>query len=274
MNLRYKTLFSIEILNDYFTTGKWKEVTFIPLPETGKLIADNGIQIRQIQNQLLLIARVDKDFKPLRLPDFFSKFSFILQPGSASYINFTNLPQADTGLKCFHLHNLHGNVSGGVNYLSSRINEYSNAAIYKPGDFARGADGKTYQSIKTNNGNQLPDNTNAASKNYWVLQGDTQFVNDYDTLTVEAKEAFSLNFTGPVCNFKTSVKRTSHKINVYDYNFSTNGFDRLIFNDKITSDTPDDIVQIVMGSLASGKYKVQVEDEIFYVYMVSSGKFC
>lgn len=273
MNIRYKVLFSIEILNDYFSSGKWKETSFIPLPETSRLLASNGLQLRKVQNQLLVITRVDKDMKPLRLPDFYSKFSFILAPESPNYINFTNLPFPESRLKCFHFHNMHNNVAGTVNYLSSVIPDYSGTASYKPGDFARGSDSKNYESIKINNGDQLPDDTTAGSKKFWVSHGDLQYVNERDTVAMEAENSYEIKCTGPVFNFFTSVKRTTHNVNVFAYNFSSGAFVRQVYSDLIKFDDAHDIVQVDMRSLASGMYKIKVEDEINYVYLVSSGIF-
>jgi len=273
MNVRYKILFSIEILNDYFSTGKWKEVSFIPLSETRRLIDTNGFQIRQVQNQLLVITQVDKDLIPLKLPDFFNKFSFVLLPQSPNYINFTNLPLSDSRLKCFHFHNLHDNIAGGVNYLSAKINNYLSTTPYKPGDFVKGADGEIYESIKINNNIQPPDNTIADSGEYWVLHGDSQFINNADTIFMEANIPYNLKYTGPLLNIETSVKRTVHHVSIYDCNFSTGLFNKQVLTSKVTFDTPHNIVQVDMRSLASGMYKVLVENDINYVYMVQSDNY-
>ncbi len=221
MNVRYGILFSVEILNDYFSSGKWKEITFLPLPETEKLVGSGGFRLIKVHNQLLVVTRVDKDMRPLRLPDPFTRFSFVLQPQTPNFINFSNLPFRESRLKSLHFHNLHNNVSGGVNYLSSAIVNHTTAITYKPGDFCLGSDGGVYESIKINNNIQVPDDTDAGSKEYWVKHGDRQFVSERDTLVTDADESFEIKKTGPVFNFQASVKRTVHNVNVYAYNFSS-----------------------------------------------------
>ncbi len=271
MNVRYGILFSVEILNDYFSSGKWKEITFLPLPETEKLIGSGGFRVIKVHNQLLVVTRVDIDMKPLRLPDLFTGFSFVLQPQTPNYINFSNLPFRESRLKSLHFHNLQNNTSGGVNYLSSAIVNYSPAITYKPGEFCLGSDGSVYESIKINNNIQAPDDTDTGSKEYWVKHGDIQFVSERDTIATDADESFEIKKTGPVFNFKASVKRTVHNVNVYSYNFSTGTYSKEVYHDIIRFGNPHDIVQVDMRSLSSGLYRIRVENEVNFVYMVSSG---
>lgn len=271
MNVRYGILFSVEILNDYFSSGKWKEITFLPLPETEKLIGSGGFRVIKVNNQLLVVTRLDKDMRPVSLPDPFTRFSFVLQPQTPNFINFSNLPFRESRLKSLHFHNLHNNVSGGVNYLSSAIVNYKPAITYKPGDFCLGSDGEVYESIKINNNIQAPDDTNAGSKEYWVKHGDNQFVSERDTLIIDADDSYEIKKTGPVFNFQTSVKRTVHNVNVYAYNFSTGTYTNEVYHDIIRFDKSHDIVQVDMRSLSSGLYRIRVENEVNFVYMVSSG---
>src|SRR5690606_41173771 len=82
---------------------------------------------------------------PLLSSSFFQSLSHLQDLPSfptrrSSDLNFTNLPFPESRLKCFHFHNMHNNVAGTVNYLSSVIPDYSGTATYKPGDFARGSD--------------------------------------------------------------------------------------------------------------------------------------
>jgi len=271
MRVNYQIIFSIEVLNTYYSHGQWKDVLFIPLPETKKLISDHGYQIRQVKNQLLVITPVDLvSGKPLKLPDFFSAFSFILQPQSPGYINFTNITVSPSGLKCFHFHNKHNNQVVGVNHLTSKIGPYKNTTSYMPGDFATGADGKAYEAIRINTGLQAPDDSVVASKNFWTLRGDHQFVSAADTSGNEDGVSYALDVVGALFNFQTSASQTSHTVTIYAYNFITGKFDKQVFHNTITSDQPVNLVQVDMRTLSSGEYKVKVNDDIRFVYRTTS----
>lgn len=267
MKVQYQILFSIEVLNTYYRTGFWKEVSFVPLPETKKLLRDCGFQIRQVKNQLLIIAPLDLvTGLPNKLPEMFSKFSFVLEPETPGYINFTNLPFGDSGLPCFCFHNRIANVVGSVNYITSPIQAYANATTYHPGDFAVGADGKTYESIKTNAGAQVPNDAVAASKNFWAIRNNGQFVTGADFQNREDGTSFLLEFVGAFLSVTTSVPQTTHRVSVYAFNFVTGNFDRQVLSDTLTSDSPTSLVQIDLRSLDSGEYKVKVNDDVRFVY--------
>ena len=267
MQVQYQIVFSIEVLNTYFGNGAWKEVKFIPLPETQQLLRSNGYQLRQVKNQLLVITPVDLVTKvPLKLPVLSDKFSFILEIQSPGYINFTNIPVPESGMNCFSFHNRTGNVVGGTNYITAGIRPYQNTIPYKPGDFAKGADSKTYEAIKLNTGLQAPDDSVPASKDFWVLRNDFQFVTHEDCLVREGNTSFALEVAGAFINFQTAAPSTTHKVFVYAYNLATNNFDKQVRAETLTSDSPSNFVPIDLRSLTSAVYKIQVNNEVRYVY--------
>ncbi len=271
MRVDFQIIFSIEVLNTYYSRGSWKEVLFIPLPETQKRIAEHGYQLRQIKNQLLVVTPVDLvNSKPLKLPDFFTAFSFILLPQSPGYINFTNIPMMSTGLSCFHFHNQQHNSVGNITYLNSKVDVYKNTTAYMPGDFALGLDGNTYESIKQNTGLQAPDNNVPASKNFWMLRGNMQFVNLNDTVKMEDGTSFKLDRVGALFTFQTTLSQTSHTVNIYASNFATGKFDKLVFHNVIKSDQPINQAQVDTRTLPSGAYKVKVNDDVRFVYRTTS----
>jgi len=271
MRVDFQIIFSIEVLNTYYSKGPWKDVLFIPLPETQKRIVDHGYQLRQIKNQLLVVTPVDLvNSKPLKLPDIFTSFSFILMPQSPGYINFTNLPVKSSGLTCFHFHNQQLNSVGGITYLSSKIDAYANTTAYKPGDFALGLDGNTYESIKINTGLQAPDNTIPASKNFWTLRNNVQFVSHNDTAKKEEGASIALEQVAALFTFETTLNQVSHSVNVYAFTADTGKYDKLVFHHTVTSDQPINQVQIDMRSLPSGVYRVKVNDDVRFVYRVTS----
>ncbi|HEY9045478.1 MAG TPA: hypothetical protein VIN08_06260, partial [Ohtaekwangia sp.] len=82
MTVRYQILFSIEVMNTYFSQSQWRDIVFIPLPETQQLLNTMGYQLRRVRNQLLVIAPVKSDETALKLPELYTRFSFALQPQS------------------------------------------------------------------------------------------------------------------------------------------------------------------------------------------------
>ena len=89
--------------------------------------------------------------------------------------------------------------------------------------------------------------------------------------SIDTDDSFEIKKTGPVFNFQASVKRATHTVNVYAYNFSTGTYSNEVYHDIIRFGSPHDVVQVDMRSLYSGLYRIRVENEVNFVYMVSSG---
>ena len=151
--------------------------------------------------------------------DIYTKFSFIMVPQSAGYLNFSNITFGASNPPVFNFHNLIGNENFGKHFITQTIKEYTGSQAYFPGDFVKGADGKIYESIAKNNagGSSVVPNNSTASKEKWVQHGDVQFVSAADTKEIFSNTEYDLEQSTGIYNFKTSVKQKDHSISVYTF---------------------------------------------------------
>ena len=269
MKSKFQILFSIEVLHDFFSTGRWNEIKFIATPETETLLKENEFTTRQIGNELLILTKTDSAGKVYLSLDLYKRFSFILVLQSPGYLNFTNISISTVNPPVFHFHNLFGNEAGGKHFISKTIQNYNAAFSYLPGDFVKGPDNKIYESIAKNTGgggSVVPNNT-ASSKEVWVQHGDTQFINVGDTKEIFLGIEYNLELTGSIYNYTTSVKKKEHTISIYAFGNESLQYDKEIFSSRVSFDTINNIVQVDMRNISSGKYRVRVNDENKFLYL-------
>ncbi len=281
MRSSFKILFSIEVLNRFFGTGRWNEVKIIPLPETAKLIKQYELITRQIDNELLVIAKTDTTGATFHTLPLYEKFSFMLVPQSANYINYSNLPFSQLNTPVFNFHNLNGNEMGGKHFITKKTDDYTSTRTYVPGEFVKAPDGKIYESIRLNDkaGSIAPDDTEAEpalpadpeaklySGNFWVSYTGMQFVSGGDAAESYFGNEYSIEQSGGIYNFKTSVKQKNHKVQVYALNAASLQYDRVVVAADVNYDDNNDMVQVDMRHIPSGKYCVRVDDDVKFIYL-------
>ncbi len=277
----------MEVLNNYFVTGRWKNALIIPLPETQQMLKQYELGIRQIDNELLLIAKTDSSGKLYHEISPYQKFSFYILPQTPGYINFTNFPFSKLQTPLFYFHNLNNNAFAAKQYLTRSIADYSPARTYEPGDFAKSlVDGKIYEAIRINNagaGSIAPDNSQAEpalppdpeakrySANFWALMGDGQFAGTGDTQIDYRGTTYTWEACGRVYNMLCSVKKKSFQINVYGLNPGSLQYTRQVYTNTLSSDEDTDQVQVDLRALPSGAYRIQVNDDIRFVWLDTGG---
>jgi hypothetical protein len=283
----YQILFSIELLNRFFNTGRWNNVTIIPLPETEKAFRNKEYSFRQIGNELLVIGKVDSSGKVVHAPQAFEKFSFRMIPQTPNYLNFTNFPVSELITPVFYFHNLNGNEFASKHFLSEKIKLYNSSVSYSPGDFAQSlVDGKVYECIRVNPsgvGSIAPDNSEPVpplppapadklySGNFWALLGDMQFASTADTKNRIATLDYNWENTGGIYNFKTTLKQKQHTIQVYTLNTITLHYDKMVISNSVKFEDNNDMVQVDLRSLNAGAYCIQVNDDLRFVWLNEEG---
>ncbi len=272
MKSKFKILFSIEVLHEFFRTGRWKHFWIFPTPETENLFKQNEIITRKIDNELLVIAKTDDTGKLYQTPNLFTCFSFILIPQSTGYLNFTNLPISSLNTGIYNFNNLNGNEAGGRHYITKSINNYDNSKSYQPGEFVKAPNGKIYEAVAINNGGagSIEPNDTPAAKNVWVTRGDSQFANGADATESYSDKEYMLELANGYCHFKTSVKKKAHTVEIYAFQKESLQYNQEISHFRVSFDDVSDEVPIDLRYLSSGKYRIRVNDDIKFIYHVTA----
>ena len=91
MNLRYKIVFSVEILHDYYADKQCEDFEIIPSSDTAAVLKGQGMLFKIIGNKLLVLAKVNESGKPVIELRSSAKLTFFMKLTNPRFTNFTNL---------------------------------------------------------------------------------------------------------------------------------------------------------------------------------------
>ncbi len=255
MSMRYKILFSVAVLHDYYTSNFCEDFEIIPSPATALLFKDLGLLWRSLGHKLIVLAKTDIDDKPFITISNAAKFSFYLKLNNPHFNNFTNLSNQPGYTKKYYFSNSNQTKIGTTHYLNAKIAAYSNTTDYKLGSLAANAANDVFETIKINGPtagiHALSDQT------FWMNRGKFQYANHDDLL----------DFTSIVYPF-AAIAASNFNISIFGHNPVT-GNDDLAVTDpyNLTFTSNQTIVQIRLEQLPAAKYKIEVNGESKFVYL-------
>ena len=134
MNNRYKILFSVDILCDYYKDISSLDFDILPSAETVLLLKNYRLLYKVIANRLVVLVKVDDSGVPLIELDPEAKFVFYLSLNNHLFINFSSIDLAALTTKRFYFTNLNQNKSNGFFNISDkdkRIRNRDNLQTWK-----------------------------------------------------------------------------------------------------------------------------------------------
>lgn len=254
---RYRILFQGALLHDYFKEGKCESFDIRPSDPTLRLLADARLLFKVVGNTFLVLARVDEAGKPASAIPGEGKLVFHLDLKSTDFLTVTNVDASALRTKRMYFTNINQNLVGlppaEVFNLSRTLEVFSAVRTYKPGELAR-IGTAVFECIKAGL-NQVPNAPNSA---FWVSRGTTQYVSDQDLVQLSTR----------VANFTLQTAANAFLVKVFGLNTATNLYDKLVRESVVTAsalETTKD-VQVDLGSLPPGRYRLDINGEIFESY--------
>lgn len=256
MNLKYKTLFSIEVLHDYYSDKRCQDFEILPTAATALVLKGQGMLSKTIGNKLMVLLRVDETAKPLIDFGIAGKLSFFMKLRNPRFNNFTNLDYLPSEPKKYYFSNANQSKVGTTLYLSSKIEVYNSVNNYSIGNLAANGSDTVYEAIKPNSSVSPKALTD---KNYWMSRGKVQYANPNDLIEVSP---YVYQF--PV------ISNTNFTINVFGLNATTGVFDvQVLDTENLSFSSPQTTIVVRLEKLPKGKYKIDVNGETRYVYVDS-----
>jgi hypothetical protein len=256
MTTRYKILFMIEMLHDFYKDGKCSDFRFLPTTETAVHLRNYNALCKTVGNKFVVLIKTDENGKPFAEIKPEHKFSFLVELMKPLFMTVSNLDLNALAQKRFYFTNLHQNkvtVSAGNDllYLSKSIETYSAATAYNPGDLVISA-GTIYECIAVSTGN-----TPATPSAFWASRQLNQYASAGDLIQfIPNQYAFKVNPAATVMN-----------ITVFALNITNNLFDRVVLQQKINFESAQEQVNVDLSSLADGRYKIVINTNTYEVYI-------
>jgi|GEM_PF-4978164 hypothetical protein len=240
--MRFRELFTIELLHDYMADGKATGLLLMPTEDCLHALQKQGLIFKFHGNKGYIISRTPEGIKPaVELPDSIA-FHFLLQITDTALGSYTNLP---IGSKRYLLHNLVNGVANGVKYLYPPLPAYDAAASATLGMLTKqGAD------VIECLGNFAGGAHSIGNTAHWRNCGQVSYLH----------APHQLLFTGLAATFPVAPDATNVQVQLFGYNLATNAYkigtpvlDKTFENKKAVSQQSVDLKQ-----LPEGRYLVRV----------------
>jgi hypothetical protein len=267
MSARFKILFAVELLNEYYTQLRCFDFKIIPSAETIQLMKDSKMMYKVINNQLLVLTKVfdsgaDQD-QPIVPVAPNKKFVFYLDLVHPVFMNITNLDLDLLATKRFYFSNAYQNKMNDVLYLSDATKDYEAAAGYLPGMLA--SDGTNIFECIRNTPDSSSVHHDTSETSFWKSRGKFQYPSSNDLIRI----------VGKICNFRVSPAASVFNVSAFKLNTTTNlTYDvevpltkkqPLCFYDTDDSTVKD--VQVDLSELPPGRYRIMINSQSFDVYI-------
>lgn len=145
--MRYRELFTIELLHDYFADGAARRIAIVPDRATRAVLAGCGMLAKQSGNRLYVIARTDDGTSPLVAPAEGSALTFFLRSEDAALFSLSQLRFNAAAGERFLFSNRAADVVDGRLYLQPQNDLFDNTKAYGLGRFVRDGAGDCHEAL-------------------------------------------------------------------------------------------------------------------------------
>lgn len=259
MTTRYKILFMVDLLNEYYANLQCRDFSVIPSAETVQMLQNHQMLVKTIGNKLVVLVKVqtgagseDKPVVPIAAD---TKFLFYLNLNQPLFTTVTNLDIDKLRLnQRYYFTNLLQNKAGTSLHLSRQIGEYDNAVTYNPGDLADDGSGTVYECIRRTTGG---DDTGETA--FWFERGTEQYVSSGDMVNCITRNN----------RFQVTAAATKFVIQVFGLNPANSEYTLPvpIAKNVVTSDEAIQDVPVDLSELLPGRYKIHINTEVFDVFV-------
>lgn len=144
--MKYKKIYSIEVLNDYFPNGKGGAYRFVPTEACKKLLQKTGAFFKVWGNILYVVVKIDNSGKPLFPIPVNSLFEFYVEPLDSDFYLYSATAIKDPLRYLFH--NAAPAVSGGLKCLGGLPPAFDNTNAYSLSDMVTGPGNEVFEALK------------------------------------------------------------------------------------------------------------------------------
>jgi hypothetical protein len=264
MSVQFQSLFTIQVLHDYYNKHDNKCIDFdiVPAEDCSLMMKNMQVLHKNYNNKLLTVINASKEINDTPPPDFkltpfldFKKevvFRWYLILKNPHFSNFTAVALKQSEKKRFYFSNLSKNKSGSTLSLSNTILPHTISKVYAPGNIVKAPDNNFYEAIRISDGTAASkDITNAG---YWQKTGaNNPYASDGDEVTI-AGDTYNYKLKTPASNITIKI----FGLNKTDINLQ---YDNLLETVEKTFTQNQETVAIDLSKKPFGKYKVVVNSE-------------
>jgi len=260
MTTKYKILFMVDLLNEYYANQQCRDFSILASPETAQVLQNHQMLFKTIGNKLVVLVKVqmetgneDKPVVPMAAD---TKFLFYLSLNQPLFTTITNIDADRLRLsQRYYFSNLPQNKSGTSLNLSQQIADYEGiATTYEPGALTDDGGGVIYECIQRTTGGN-----NTGDPAFWFQRGTEQYVSSGDMINCITRNN----------RFQATVAATRFTIQVFGLDTATSTYTLSIpiSKNSLLSDVPTKEVPVDLSELSPGRYRIQINTDVFDVFV-------
>jgi hypothetical protein len=264
MSLQFQSLFTIQLLHDYYNKhdNRCTDFDIVPSEEAAAYMKNMRMLHKNYGNKLLAVINASKEVNSTPPPDFnllpFISFNkevilrFYLVLKNPYFSNFTALGLKYGDRKRLYFSNLSNNKVGSSLSLSAAVSTHNFIKTYSPGNVVKGPDNNFYEALRISDG--TAESKDLANTMYWQkVTTNNPYVNEADEVTVCGS---NFNYT-----LQTPASSISIKLFSLDKNDSNLPYNKLLDTIEKTFSQNQQTVSIDVSKYQPGKYKLVVNGE-------------
>jgi len=264
MGLQFQSLFTIQLLHDYYSkhAGRCVDFEMVPAEDCSRLMKNMRILHKDFGSRFFTVVEATKLVNENPPPVFnlfpFSDFDngivfrYYLLLKNLYFSNFTAISLQMSERKRFYFSNLSKNKTGDVLSLSNNISVFSTTKIYAPGELVKGPDNNFYEAVRTSDGTAA--SKDLANTKYWLQAPLARpYVNINDQVTLIGE---NLNY-----KLETPATHIISKIFALTKTNENLPYDSLIETVEQVFTQNQQTVTIDFSRIKPGRYKLIVNNE-------------
>ncbi len=264
MSIQFQSLFTVQLLHDYYDRHNIKcpDFSIVPAADCDVLMKNMQVLYKNYGNKLLTVVNASKEVNDTPPPGFkyapfisfntVTVFRYYIKLNNAHFSNYTSVALDHAAKKCFYFSNLSKNKEGSVLSLSNPVSVHALSKVYVPGNLVKGPDNNFYEALRTSDGT-------AASKdltdtNYWQKTvANNPYVNNADEVVL-CGSSFTYTLNAPAANIITKIFSVDKTDSSLPYNNLIETIEQAFTQNQQT-------VSIDVSMLKPGKYKIVINSE-------------
>ena len=253
--MKYTTLYTIELLHDYFTNGRAGDILFTPTEACAQTLRNIRAFTKTWQNKLYVIVPTHDGTHPaVPLPPQVL-FEFYWQPVDARFLTYTEISLANG--KRLYCQNAIAAERGGKKYLHPLHSLHNAAQSYSAGSLVSDGSGHCFEALAN-----LSGGNNLGNASQWANRGAVAYLS--------ADQLVTCSSGIPVLNVQPSD--TAVHVDLFAFNPLTNFPDTLVRSDNFSHPAPVAAQAIDMRLFPAGLYRAVVNGTADqFIYLDSSG---
>ncbi|MFT3823191.1 MAG: hypothetical protein QM731_04690 [Chitinophagaceae bacterium] len=264
MSIQFQSLFTIQVLHDYYNRhdNRCSDLDIVPAEDCAQLMRNMQVLFRNYNYRLLTVINASKEANDVPPPAFKLTpfltfpdemvFRYYLFPRNPHFSAITALALPITAKKRLYFSNLSKNKVASTLSLSAPVAVFSVSKIYQPGDLVKGPDDKVYECIRASDGTVA--SKDLMSTTYWLAATIAHPYAGTADQVVLTGNSFRYTLKTPAANITSKLFGLNKEEDALP-------FDDLLYTDEQTFPQAQESVSIDLSGFAPGKYRLVVNSE-------------